>query len=165
MPINAKPQQLRPLMEQTQALFGVTAAGKKLRLDLEISDQVPAWLVCDGMRLKQILNNLLSNAVKFTVQGGVRIVLDADERSVHFQVIDTGPGIPRALHQTVFERFRQANDRVSFEHGGTGLGLTLARALAELMGGRLTLASEEGHGACFTLTLPRVEPAADATLG
>ena len=165
MPINATPQQLRPLLENTQALFGVTAAGKKLRLDLEISDRVPTWLVCDGMRLKQILNNLLSNAVKFTVQGGVRIVLDADEQSVHFQVIDTGPGIPRALHQTVFERFRQANDRVSFEHGGTGLGLTLARALAELMGGRLTLASEEGHGACFTLTLPRVEPAPDATLG
>jgi len=70
-------------------------------------------------------------------------------------VRDTGPGIAPEVQKIIFEKFRQGNDRVSYEHGGTGLGLSLSRALAELMKGRLTVASAPGQGACFTLALPR----------
>ena len=69
-------------------------------------------------------------------------------------VVDSGPGIAAEQHELIFERFRQGNDRVSYQHGGTGLGLALSRALAELMGGRLTLRSSVGEGARFTLALP-----------
>jgi signal transduction histidine kinase len=69
-------------------------------------------------------------------------------------VVDTGPGIPAHLHETIFERFRQGDDRVSYQHGGTGLGLALSRALAELMGGTVRVQSVLGAGSRFTLTLP-----------
>jgi len=69
-------------------------------------------------------------------------------------VVDSGPGIEPELHELIFEKFRQGNDRVSYQHGGTGLGLALSRALAELMGGRLALVSTLGRGSRFTLVLP-----------
>lgn len=78
-------------------------------------------------------------------------------------MVDTGPGVPAELHETIFEKFRQGNDRVSYEHGGTGLGLALSRALATLMGGTLTGSSEVEQGAPFTLRLLRpIEPAGSA---
>jgi signal transduction histidine kinase len=116
---------------------------------------VPESLLCDGLRLKQVLNNLLSNALKFTESGTVRIEVDATPDTVRFHVVDSGPGIPAHLHETIFEKFRQGNDRVSYQHGGTGLGLALSRALAALMGGTLGVESQEGQGARFTLRLPR----------
>ena len=116
---------------------------------------MPATLVCDGLRVKQILNNLLSNAVKFTAEGQITLSVDATPDWVRIHVIDTGPGIAPDLHDLIFERFRQGNSRVSYEHGGTGLGLALARGLAERMGGTLRVMSEEGKGARFTLSLPR----------
>ncbi|MBV8618546.1 MAG: two-component sensor histidine kinase [Curvibacter sp.] len=155
MPVNAEPQDLRDIIQSSGHFFGVTAATKGLSLAVNVADEVPATLVCDGLRLKQILNNLLSNAMKFTLEGGVTIEADADADHVRVHVVDTGPGIPEHLHETIFEKFRQGNDRVSYEHGGTGLGLALSRALATLMGGTLTLVSSPGHGARFTLTLPR----------
>ena len=69
--------------------------------------------------------------------------------------LPNAPGIPAHLHETIFEKFRQGNDQVSYQHGGTGLGLALSRALAVLMGGTLTLSSLAGQGSRFTLTLPR----------
>lgn len=97
----------------------------------------------------------MSNALKFTQQGSVTIEVDGSDDMVSFHVVDTGPGIAPELHDTIFERFRQGNDRVSYEHGGTGLGLSLSRALAGLMGGTLTVQSSPGQGARFTLSLPR----------
>ena len=73
-------------------------------------------------------------------------------------VTDTGPGIAPELHERIFERFRQGNARISYEHGGTGLGLGLSRSLAQLLGGTLTLQSALGAGARFTLCLPLVLP-------
>ena len=154
MPLNAEPVALRPLIDGTANFFAIAAAAKGLNLTARVAEDVPEQLSCDGLRLKQILNNLLSNAVKFTPEGQVQLLVERDVDSVLFQVQDTGPGIPPEMQEAVFERFRQGNARVSYEHGGTGLGLALARGLAELMEGELTLVSRPGEGACFTLRLP-----------
>ncbi|HMX09279.1 MAG TPA: ATP-binding protein [Burkholderiaceae bacterium] len=159
MPMNPEPQALRELLDQSVGFFQVSAAEKGLTLAAQFAPDAPASWLCDGLRLKQIINNLLSNAVKFTEAGGVRVEVEADHERLRLHVIDTGPGIAPELQETVFERFRQGNDRVSYQHGGTGLGLALARALAERMGGTLTLQSAVGEGSRFTLTLPAVPPA------
>jgi signal transduction histidine kinase len=154
MPVNVEPVLLRDLLAGTVQFFSLTAADKGLSLELDMQAQVPATLQGDSLRLKQILNNLLSNALKFTQQGRIVVQAEVIGKDLLVHVIDTGPGIPAELHELIFEKFRQGNDRVSYEHGGTGLGLALSRALAELMGGRLTLKSAVGEGSRFTLQLP-----------
>ena len=155
MPHTPTEQNVAEIVQSTADFFAITAANKNLALDVRIAPDAPQTLLCDGLRIKQVLNNLLSNALKFTDTGSVAIEVDAAGDTVRFHVVDTGTGIPEHLHETIFEKFRQGNDRVSYQHGGTGLGLTLSRALAVLMGGTLTLSSTEGQGARFTLTLPR----------
>jgi len=145
---------LHALVQGTADFFRLAASSKGLALTLHLAPEVPATLRGDGLRLKQILNNLLSNAIKFTPTGSVALSVEVQGGELRFEVVDTGPGIPEALHETIFERFRQGDATVSYQHGGTGLGLALSRALAELMGGRLTLASVPGQGARFTLALP-----------
>jgi signal transduction histidine kinase len=145
---------LQPVLEGTVSFFGVTAAEKGLMLQVKMAPGVPDAISCDELRLKQILNNLLSNALKFTASGSVVIEVEAPADRLLVHVVDTGPGIAAALHETIFERFRQGDGNVAHQHGGTGLGLALSRALAELMGGTLTVASVPGQGARFTLALP-----------
>lgn len=154
MALSPEPVALRPLIDGTADFFAIAASAKGLRLTADIAPDVPDQVHCDGLRLKQILNNLLSNAIKFTPAGEVRLSVERQGTALLFHVCDTGPGIPSELQETVFERFQQGHARVSYEHGGTGLGLALARGLAELMQGRLTLVSRLGEGACFTLRLP-----------
>lgn len=154
MRLNCDAVELRPLLQGTSEFFAVTASEKGLALELDVAQDVPETLNCDGLRLKQILNNLLSNAMKFTAQGRVKIGVGCAKGALTLYVEDTGPGIPEALHETIFEKFRQASSRVANEHGGTGLGLALSRQLAELMGGRLAVTSTLGVGSRFTLTLP-----------
>ncbi len=145
---------LRPVLDGTASFFAVTAAEKGLALQVRVAQGVPEVIPCDELRLKQILNNLLSNALKFTPAGAVSIEVEAPEDRLLVHVVDTGPGIEAALHETIFERFRQGDGNVSHQHGGTGLGLALSRALAELLGGTLTVMSAPGQGARFTLALP-----------
>jgi signal transduction histidine kinase len=143
---------------------------KKLTLRAELADNVPI-VVTDGGKLQQILYNLLSNAVKFTPPGGqvmLSTVMASSQRSgqnvpeVEIAVADTGPGISEADQQRIFEKFYQADRTLTKETSGTGLGLSIAKELAQLLGGRLTLKSEPGHGATFTFALP-VEPAPSLT--
>jgi len=154
MPIVPEPQDLRQLVSDVGEFFEVAAAGKGLALAVRVADDVPATFACDGLRVKQILNNLLSNAVKFTETGGIGIEVERQGAELRIHVVDSGQGIDPSLQDVIFERFRQGNERVSYQHGGTGLGLALSRALAELMGGRLNVISSPGAGSRFTLTLP-----------
>jgi len=143
---------------------GAGARGVGLELELATDNPIAAG---DASRLQQIVWNLLSNAVKFTPAGGrVSIRVDEDSRGdLRLVVADTGEGIAAEFIPHVFERFRQADSSPSRRYGGLGLGLAIARNLAELHGGTLTADSEgEGKGSTFTLTLPRIEETPDRVL-
>ncbi len=109
----------------------------------------------DMVKLQQILNNLLSNAIKFTPEGG-RVILKAEMDGPHvvLTVQDTGVGIAPEEQELVFEKFRQAGNLMTREHGGTGLGLSIVRELSKLLGGEVSLQSELGRGSTFTVRLP-----------
>ena len=156
MPAHPEPVELPGLLHDVIELFRVSAVAKSLALTATTAANVPNALVTDRLKLKQILNNLLSNAIKFTPSGTVCLAVDtsADGHHVQFHVTDTGPGIPENLHEVIFEKFSQGHARVSYQHGGTGLGLSLSRALAQLLGGTLTVRSRVGEGSTFTLSLP-----------
>jgi len=132
---------------------------KHLELKLDIDASAPATIVADSEKLRQILINFLSNAVKFTERGCVTVGLkpgqdrDGQAWPVTISVTDTGIGIPASKGETVFEAFKQADGSTSRRFGGTGLGLTISRELAHLMGGRIELESEPGGGSTFTLML------------
>ena len=131
------------------------AGQKGLQLRPEFDPGAPATISTDGMRLAQILRNLLSNAVKFTERGEVVVRVSAPRPGrVAFEVRDTGIGIPEEQREFIFDAFRQADGSTHRKYGGTGLGLTISRDLARLLGGDLSLASTVGQGSVFTLELP-----------
>jgi CheY-like chemotaxis protein len=132
------------------------AAERRLSLHLTLSHQTPV-ILADSRRLKQILLNLLGNALKFTPSGGrvdLMVTESADPAEIRFTVRDNGPGIAAADQERVFREFERVEADVRTRVGGTGLGLPIARRLAELHGGDLTLASEPGKGSTFIVRLP-----------
>jgi PAS domain S-box-containing protein len=130
------------------------ARDKGLALRFDAGAGLPPAVLGDPLRIRQILINLLSNAIKFTHEGGVVLQLTQEEDQLHFVVEDTGMGLHPEMHERVFSPFEQADGSTSRRFGGTGLGLSISRQLARLMGGDLTLRSQLGQGATFTLTLP-----------
>ena len=165
MSSHLEPVDLPELAHEVAQLYHISAVAKSLAFTTTTADATPATITTDRLKLKQILGNLLSNAIKFTSEGSIGLTVRPSPREgwVLFDVTDTGPGIALALHEVIFEKFSQGSARVSYQHGGTGLGLSLSRALAELLGGTLTVQSVEGQGATFTLALPLRPPAAPAT--
>ncbi len=129
------------------------AAQKRLSVAKEI-DETLRPVVTDSEKLKQILLNLLSNAVKFTEQGGVTIRVGCAEDAVCIAVQDTGIGIDAEDQGRIFEAFHQVDSSSTREYGGTGLGLSITREFVKLIGGTITVHSEPGQGAVFTVTLP-----------
>ncbi len=144
------------------ALIREQANAAGLRLSLDIEDRMPL-LVVDPARLKQILLNLLSNAIKFTDPGGsVTLAIDrAEDGGVAFKVRDTGLGMTAAEIEVALQPFGQVDSSLSRRHNGTGLGLPLARTLAELHGGSLHVDSEKGRGTTMTVALPPSRVLAD----
>ncbi len=139
---------------------------KGLQFETEILAGTPERMETDPQRLGQILKNLLSNAFKFTERGSVslRVAPSAGDR-VSFAIRDTGIGIPSQQQDLIFEAFRQADGSTHRKYGGSGLGLSISRDLARLLGGDLTVQSAPGEGSTFTLTLPLQWTAPEARAG
>ena len=151
---------LRDSLAATLKALGLRATAKGLELICEVSSDVPDALRGDPLRLRQIITNLVGNAIKFTEHGEVAIrvdaVDDAPEASfvlLHFQVRDTGIGIPADRQQVIFEEFMQADNSTVRKFGGTGLGLAITTQLVALMGGRVWVESEIGAGSTFHFTV------------
>ena len=156
MRVAHEPFELRHAIRSCARLVTPAAEQKGLSLRLDIADVLPRHVCGDGLRLRQILLNLLGNAVKFTGAGAVTVRAAEVDGELTIMVRDTGLGIPVERQAAIFEAFEQGDATTAAQFGGTGLGLPISARLAALMGGRLTLASTPGEGACFTLTLPLV---------
>ena len=134
------------------------ATGKGLALDVDLAPNIPDALVGDQLRVKQILLNLLGNAVKFTDKGGILVsaqTIESRDAFVHVQISvrDTGIGISPDAFDKIFKPFTQEDGSTTRKFGGTGLGLTISRRLAMLMGGTISVESTPGVGSCFTVSL------------
>ncbi|MEY4591194.1 MAG: hypothetical protein RIR18_89 [Pseudomonadota bacterium] len=142
------------VLYEVHALLGVQAKDKGLECVLQKAPDVPCLIVGDPHRFRQIFTNLLGNAIKFTEQGKVHIHLEGDSRALKVTVMDTGMGIAPAQQANLFKAFSQADASITRRFGGTGLGLVITRRLVELMGGEISVHSEEGIGSTFCVTLP-----------
>lgn len=140
-------------------MFRPKANEKNLKLQAELGPDVPQKLVGDPTKVCQIITNLISNAIKFTSEGEVtlRITKAGSTQAItelEFAVSDTGIGIPKNKHKTIFSSFEQAETDTTRKYGGTGLGLTIIKKLTEGMGGTVNLTSEVGKGSTFSVVLP-----------
>ncbi|AXF01318.1 response regulator [Paraburkholderia hospita] len=143
------------MLQSLREMFEPMAAAKHLQFSVERAPGVPETFVTDGQRVTQILRNLLSNALKFTEHGEVALTVAAgDSDTLRFDVRDTGIGIAADKLELIFEAFQQADGSTSRHYGGSGLGLSISREFARLLGGRVSVASEPGKGSVFTLWLP-----------
>ncbi|MGH6817601.1 MAG: ATP-binding protein [Methylovirgula sp.] len=140
------------VVESVVELLAPRAHAKGLDIASFIAADVPARAIGDAARLRQVLINLAGNAVKFTSHGGVGLRVTTTGGRIRFALTDTGPGIPAANRTAIFAEFEQGAE--TRESGGSGLGLTISRRLAERMGGRLDLESTSPEGSCFVLSLP-----------
>ena len=163
---------VRRAIEESMDLISPQAGERNLNLAYFIDDTVPASLVGDVTRLRQILVNLLANAAKFTHQGEIVVNVDAspsqshppgshrssgmppgEHLDIHFAVRDTGIGIPPDRITSLFQSFTQVDSSTTRKYGGTGLGLAISKRLAEIMGGRMWVESAVGHGSSFHFTI------------
>lgn len=164
--LDLNPCQPRDLVTDIQALFRGNAQGKDLLLTARWEGPAEQGYLADAHRLKQMLANLVSNAIKFTPRGSVDVCIseiarNADVATLEFAVADTGIGIPAAKQAGLFQPFTQADSSTTRRFGGSGLGLSIVRNLAELMGGSAGLESEEGKGSRLWFRIPA--PLAAAT--
>ncbi len=156
--MSPEPAAIREIVRLTLQPFYPLTQAKRLELTSVIGDDVPDQVVCDPVRLRQILANLIGNAIKYTDAGRIELgVTRQAETDSHlrleFSVRDTGIDIPAKTQSSIFELFKQANDVSARDHYGSGLGLTIAAHLVGLMGGRIELASRPGQGSRFSFVL------------
>jgi PAS domain S-box-containing protein len=157
MHLECVPVRLEDTVRETVRLFQARAESKGLQLAFQIAPETPAVVQGDPVRLRQILANFISNAIKFTEQGEIRVVVSpshAYEQGIYLGVRDTGIGIPPDRLTAIFEPFTQADSSTTRKYGGTGLGLTICKRLAEMMGGQIGVESELGVGSTFYVDLP-----------
>jgi signal transduction histidine kinase/AmiR/NasT family two-component response regulator len=163
MPVNPKAVEIEEVRDYIEQTFRPVAEHKGLEFVIDAPKDLPKNMFTDESRLQQILKNLLSNAFKFTEKGRVTLTVGQAVRetgaggknSIVFAVTDTGIGIPSDKQKLIFEAFQQADGTTSRKYGGTGLGLTISREIARLLGGMIEVESEPGKGSRFTLFLPQ----------
>ena len=144
---------LASVVSGAYSAFTGLANSKRLSFALDLEDARGRY-VGDPTRLRQILYNLVSNALKFTHEGEIRVTARRGDGDLTFVIADTGIGIPEDKLSSLFQNFAQLDASTTREYGGTGLGLAICRQLAELMGGRIEVASQVGQGSTFTAILP-----------
>ncbi|MFU2207264.1 ATP-binding protein [Solidesulfovibrio sp. C21] len=156
--LECRPFDPRRAVKQTSDIFAFAAEDKGLKFSVHVTPEVPDCLVGDAFRYRQVLANLLGNAVKFTDHGSVRLDVDAapgpgpDNVCLRTTVTDTGVGIAAVDQPRVFECFSQVDDSLARRHAGSGLGLSIARQLARMMGGDIAVSSVSGQGSVFIFT-------------
>ena len=163
-----QPFELATCVEETLELLAMKASEKNLALGYIIEPSVPAKLLGDVARIRQILVNLIGNAVKFTARGeiSVRIFRPNDDQTIQVSIRDTGIGIPRDLQDRLFQSFSQIQQSSTGSFGGTGLGLAISKLLTEKMGGWIWVESEADRGSTFHFTMnlkPQSNPSGDQT--
>jgi len=144
------------IISDVASLMSVRASDKGLSFDVRYSQPMPAVIQSDPTRLRQILMNLVSNAIKFTSSGAVKLIVSLTETKpclLRVDVVDTGPGLTEQQLQGMFRPFVQADSSTTRRFGGTGLGLTISKRLANMLGGDIVVHSVPGAGSTFTLTL------------
>jgi signal transduction histidine kinase len=159
--VHPAPVMLHEIVDQAVSIIGPQVAVRGLAMRVELPP-APVSLHTDPGRLRQILVNLLANAAKFTSRGEVGIRAAVDDGWATFEVWDTGIGIAREHLDVIFSPFWQVEQRATRQYGGTGLGLSVVRRLAQLLGGTVDVASELGAGSRFTVRIPRELPDAPA---
>ncbi|WP_130471056.1 CHASE domain-containing protein [Candidatus Magnetaquicoccus inordinatus] len=171
MDVSAAPMSLRSLMESLQRQFRPVALQRRVQWSQSLAHDLSESLTTDALKVEQILRNLLGNAFKFTERGGVHLAIERVDSQqplqrselqgqpcVALRVKDSGIGIPEEKFALIFESFQQVESTTSRKYGGTGLGLTIARRFAALLGGEIHLHSRVGEGSQFTLILPLAFP-------
>lgn len=152
--LEAQPVVLRDFVEDLAGLYAPAARAKGISLAAELRPGLPAAVTTDPVRLRQVLANLLSNALKFTATGGVTLTVEpAAPGRLRFRVGDTGPGIPAEKQGRLFQAYMQADASIARRFGGSGLGLSISRELARLLGGDITVESAMGRGSVFTVEI------------
>ncbi|WP_455200835.1 ATP-binding protein [Kaarinaea lacus] len=143
------------MIHDVESIFGARAREKGLEFEIQYEFPVPRKIISDPTRLKQIIFNLCGNALKFTQQGGITVAMSYLEasRQLKFQVIDTGIGMTEEELGRLFKPFSQADSSTTRKYGGTGLGLCIARQLAQKLGGDVSVSSEKGKGTTFEFTI------------
>lgn len=155
---------LETLISSVIKMAGMSLQGKDVALHYSIDKSIPADFLGDPTRIRQIVTNLVINAIKFTEKGEVAVSIKLDEdlpcgsdgdnlHTLVFSVKDTGIGIPKEKQEKIFEAFEQVDTSTTRKYGGTGLGLTISKALVEMMGGKIRVVSEAGKGSEFIFTL------------
>lgn len=146
------------LLADIESMLRPDAAAKDIRFEILQCEPIPEIIQTDSLRLRQCLVNLISNAIKFTETGYVYVNVTTCHRRgipcIQFDIEDTGIGIPQKKLTSIFDSFTQADSTMTRKYGGTGLGLSITRDLASLLGGWVSVASEEGRGSVFTLGIP-----------
>ncbi len=157
--VSVEPTSISDLLEGLQAIMRPQAEAKSIDLSMRIPPGLPA-VETDAGKLQQILFNFLSNAIRFSeLEGGIVIAVHRVSRQegapgIRISVTDEGPGVPYDMQDAIFEKFRQVDASHTRAHSGTGLGLAICRELASLLGATVSLVSEPGHGATFSVEIP-----------
>ena len=157
--LHREPHDVAAIAREVVQIFQPQAAIKRLALNCHVAQDLPGRLLCDRLRIQQLLMNLLGNALKFTRRGAIDITLDwlASTESAGQLVVavrDTGCGLSQEAQARLFQEFTQADSSVAQQHGGTGLGLALCRNLVELMGGEIGVSSAPDQGSTFRFAVP-----------
>jgi signal transduction histidine kinase/FixJ family two-component response regulator/purine-cytosine permease-like protein len=144
---------LKVILQQLVDMFQMQASKKGIKFHYQASPNLPDYVATDKQRFRQILINLISNAIKYTEKGSVTFKVTYRSEVANFSIIDTGVGIAKSDQELIFKPFEQIRNTHTQSIGGTGLGLTISRSLAELMGGEINLTSQVGQGSVFNFRL------------